>query len=67
MIRSKRFTCPVYGKACTISVEYIDASDLSGHEYLKGLATCSLNRQGLACDHTCSFTDEFPESLRTIS
>ena len=61
---SKEFVCPECALQCTISVDYIDSSSYATKEHIKGLMTCSLNKQGIFfCNHSCNFSSEFPESV----
>lgn len=50
MLKSITGYCPAQDKDYTISVDYIDTSDLSQKSYAKGIAHCDYNIYGDKCD-----------------
>lgn len=55
--------CPTQKKEYSISLEYVDTSDLDGKSYTKGIATCDYASYGGQCDGNCPIIDSAPENL----
>lgn len=56
--------CPTLNDDYSITVDYIDASDLSGRKHIKGLASCELAGRG-DCPNvkTCPLIAKAPEKI----
>lgn len=56
--------CPVQNKEFSISIEYIDTSNLYEKSYSKGIATCDFASYGGDCDSSkCPIIKSAPKSL----
>lgn len=64
MLKSITGYCPAQDKDYTISVDYIDTSDLSQKSYAKGIAHCDYNIYGDKCDSSkCPIIKSAPQNL----
>lgn len=64
MFKSFSGYCPAQGKNYSITVEYIDTSDLTQTSYCKGRATCDYNKYGDKCDSSgCPIIKSAPQYL----
>ena len=65
MFKSISGYCPTQNKQYSISVRYIEDSDLEGNRtYIKGLASCEYLRNGNQCSfNECPLAASAPEHL----
>lgn len=64
MEKTFTITCPVQNETCTMSIFYLDASDMEAPAYVKGRYSCSYRNTTGKCiiDH-CPVYASAPENL----
>lgn len=57
--------CPIQGKACKVTVGYIDSTTCEGTEYTKNELFCDYNKRNSCCTrNACPLYALAPQTLR---
>lgn len=65
MIKTISGYCPTQQKNYTVDISYLDASDLSGRQYIKSTAVCEYIKYGNECTmiKQCPLYSKAPEVI----